>query len=178
MSSTATDFADLRRFTSHDDWFVADWRDGVHCIRAWAPAERLTEQFQLLAQHLASHEDRTVDLFVHDHHHERRLVAACVELSEVRDAINKIRLPLSAFGGVEISLATPTDQLVLTPELLLVIYARTPRWPFLLEASGFVQRAATPSPTWRSAATPQAVPAIAAAMNALVERFSLPVQSA
>lgn len=177
MSSTASDFADLSRFTSHDDWFVADWRDGIHCIRAWAPAERLTEQFQSLAQHLASHDDRTVDLFVHDRHHERRLAAACVELTEVRDAINKIRLPLSAFGGVEISLATATDQLVLTPELLLVIYARTPRWPFLLEASGFVQRTAVPSPTWSASEMPQTIPAIATAVNGLVERFRLQVQS-
>ncbi len=173
MSSTAPEFAELDRFASHDDWFVADWRDGVHCIRAWAPAERLTGQFHLLAQHLASSNDRTVDLFVHDHHHERRLEAARLELGDVRDAISKIRLPLSAFGGVELSLATPTDQLVLTPDLLLVIYSRTPRWTFLLEANGFVQRAVVPPPSWHSPAAPQSVPAVATAMNGLVERFGL-----
>lgn len=173
MSSSAPEFADLNRFASHDDWFVADWRDGVHCVRAWAPAERLTERFHLLAQHLASASDRTVDLFVHDRHHDRRLEASQLELGAVRDAINKIRLPLSAFGGVEISLATATDQLVLTHDLLLVIYARTPRWPFLLDASGFLQRASVPAPTWSSIGPAQPVASIAIAVDGLAEQLGL-----
>jgi hypothetical protein len=174
--------ADLARFAPHPDWFVCGEHAGMACVQAWAPAERLVEHFVALAAHLASAHDDTVDVYIHDARGERRWAGARVPLAETRDALTRVRLLLAAYGQAEISLATATDQLVLTPSLLLVIYATTPRWPYLCEARGLVQRSQLPAPDWRA---PRAVPSapvsgdivaphpLTVALAALAERLGL-----
>ncbi|MBY0489756.1 MAG: hypothetical protein K2R93_07935 [Gemmatimonadaceae bacterium] len=152
MTALEAGSVELARFAVRPEWFVCGMHAGMHCIQAWAPAERIVEHLHALAAHLASVDDDTVDVFVHDHRSARRWAGARIPLTDVRDAVSRIRLPLAAYGEVELSMATATDQLVLAPALLLVVYATTPRWPFLCEALGLVQRDTVPAPTWGTVA--------------------------
>ncbi len=164
------------RFQTHDEWFVCGVHAGVHSIQVWAPAERVVAHLHALTAALSTPDDPTVDVFVHDGQSSRRWAGARVDVATVSDALNRARLPLAAFGGVELSLATATDQLVLTPDLMLVIYATTPRWPFLLEARGLVERQSVPAPQWSlSAARPASAPApaLARALEQFANRLAL-----
>jgi hypothetical protein len=49
---------------------------------------------------------------------------------------------------VELSLFTDSDQLTLTPEMLLVIYAHTDRWTYLLDGLGLLERPDMAVPVW------------------------------
>ena len=69
-------------------------------------------------------------------------------LPDVREAIGRLRLILATYGGVEVTIVTPDDQLTLTPEMGLIIYSRSDRWLFVLEGLGLVERAALPSAVW------------------------------
>jgi hypothetical protein len=62
--------------------------------------------------------------------------------------MGRLRLPLAACGGVELSLFTDSDQLTLTPEMLLVIYAHTDRWTYLLDGLGLLERPDMAVPVW------------------------------
>ena len=86
----------------------------------------------------------------------------------------RLRLALAAYGGVEISVFTDTDQLTLTPEMLLVIYARTDRWAFLLDGMGLLERDGMPTPTWvPSRATLRPEAQLEQALQAAAERLRL-----
>ena len=61
-------------------------------------------------------------------------------LPDVRDTIARLKLLLARFGGVELSVYTPEDQLTLNPHLELFIYSRTDRWLYLLEGEGWRSR--------------------------------------
>jgi len=62
------------------------------------------------------------------------MVGSDMALPDVRDAVARLKVPLSTYGGVEITLFTPEDQLTLTPQIELFIYSRSDRWMYLLIA--------------------------------------------
>jgi uncharacterized protein YbjT (DUF2867 family) len=85
---------------------------------------------------------------------------------------------LAAFPGAIILRPSvvfgPDDQLSLTPELLLVIYAHSDRWYFLLEGLGLAERAEAPMRVWtpsRSNLAPS--PELASALAAAAARLGL-----
>jgi len=135
---------DGRRFRDGADWFVVAREAALVVVRVGTVAERVVDVWRALAAHL----DPAVDVHIADVRTARVWQGALLALSDVRDAMGRLRGPLSAYGGVELSLFTDTDQLTITPELLLVIHARTDRWAFLLDGMGLTERPAMPAPTW------------------------------
>jgi hypothetical protein len=158
------------RFRPHDDWFLVGEHHGVRCTQVWAVAERLVDLFHALSSHL----DPAVDVVVQDRRRARTWRGALHALPDVREVIGRLRLPLAAFGGVEFTLVTPDDQLSLTPELLLVIYARTTRWSYLLDGLGLEERPVAPTPVWHPwRAVMVDAPQLTSAVDAAVTRLGL-----
>lgn len=161
---------EARRHRAVDDWFVVSRVSALWCTQVVTTAERTVDLLHALSQQL----DPAVDVHCEDVRRARRWSGTLLPLPDVREVVGRLRLPLASYGGVELSLYTPEDQLSLTPELLLVIYARTDRWTFLLEGMGLVERESAPPPTWipdREAL--RAAPALEAALTTAVARLSL-----
>lgn len=161
---------DAHRFRGGDDWFVLGRHADLMTVRVGANAERVVDLWHVLTAHLSP----AVDVHVTDVRTGRAWAGAFCALPEVREAIGRLRLSLAAYGGVELSVFTDTDQLTLTPEMLLVIYARTDRWTFLLDGLGLVERADMPVPTWTPArSTLRPEPQLEDALQAAAERLGL-----
>lgn len=111
-----------------------------------APSERLVDLVHTFCIHL----DPAVDVWMRDTRSGRCWRGALLPLPDVRDVIGRLRYTITAFGGIELAVYTDQDQLTITPDLLLVIDARTDRWLYHLDAEGFESRDVPPEPTWRS----------------------------
>lgn len=72
---------------------------------------------------------------------------ACAR-TEVRDVLARLKVLLAGFGGVEFAIYTPDDQITLTPELQLIVYARSAKWRAVLLDMGLEEKAETPAPVW------------------------------
>ena len=158
------------RFRPMSDWFVASRDRGVYVARIGTTAERAIDLMHVLAGYL----DPAVDVVIDDVRSGTEWLGVDVPLPDLRDALGRLRFPLATYGGVELTLVGPDDQLSLTPELLLVIYSRSDRWYFLLDGLGLSERTEPPAPTWapsRSALAPS--PELAAALTAAAARLGL-----
>lgn len=167
------------RFRTHTDWFVTSTRDSdtgkVFVAEVGTTGERAVDLLHGLAFHL----DPAVDIVIDSARERKAWQGQLLALPDVRDAIGRLKLTLATYGGVEVSLFTPDDQLSLTPELSLVVFARTDRWYYLLDGMGLEERAAAPAPTWRPSRR-RLVPApeLTTSVRAAVERLALvPVSS-
>ncbi len=132
------------RFRPVSDWFVASKDAGVHVARIGTTAERAVDLLHALTLHL----DPAVDVVMSDLRSGTEWAGFDVALPDLRDALGRLRFPLATYGGVEMSVFGPDDQLSLTPELLLVIYSRSDRWYFLLDGLGLSERAEPPAAVW------------------------------
>jgi hypothetical protein len=135
-----------------------------------ANAERVVDLFYILSEQLAP----AIDVELHDLRSETTWKGESIALPDVRDAIARLKVPLATYGGVEISLYTPDDQLTLTPQLELYIYARFDRWIYLLQGKGLEERASLADRTWRSQSWDRALaPSLSAAISTAAERLAL-----
>lgn len=169
------DFAQQRgdvalRFHRDSPWYVATQIGDVECRRIHANSERVVD----LLHRLASHLDPVVDVIVDDERDEMSWEGALRFLPDVREALGRLRWPLASYGGVEITLVTPDDQLSLMPSLELVIYSRDDRWDRRLAAEGLARLAEAPKPIWRPSVA-NAAPALELrdALVTLAERLEL-----
>lgn len=156
------------RFRPLSDWFLASRDTGVYIARIGTTAERAVDLMHALAVHL----DPAVDVVMTDWRSGTEWVGFDVALPDLRDALGRLRFPLATYGGVELSVFGPDDQLSLTPEMLLVIYARSDRWYFLLDGLGLAERAEPPAAVWapsrsRLAPSPELATALASAATRL-----------
>jgi hypothetical protein len=95
-------------------------------------------------------------------------------LPDVRDAVARLKVPLATYGGVEITLFTPEDQLTLTPQLELFIYSRSDRWMYLLTSMNLEERASLEDRLWGISSWERApAPALSDAVAAAAERLSI-----
>lgn len=159
-----------RRFRSGTDDFTFV-RDGDHYeARVATNAERAVDLLHALAEHLPP----AVDVAIEDVRGGRTWVGADVALPDVREAIARLKVSLSVYGGVELAVYTSEDQLTLTPDLELYVYARTDRWLYVLQGKGLVETM-TPAPeSWRL--LPEELgpaPELAEALVATAERLGL-----
>jgi hypothetical protein len=158
------------RFRPTSDWFVASTDRGVYVARIGTTAERALDLMQVLAGYL----DPVVDVVIDDVRSATEWLGLDVPLPDLRDALGRLRFPVATYGGVELTLVGPDDQLSLTPELLIVIYSRSDRWYFLLDGLGLCERTAPPAPTWVSSRSSlQPSPELAAALTAAASRLGL-----
>lgn len=165
-----------RRFRSGTDGFtfVKNSRTGeeVDYYEAYvaANAERVVDLFYTLSEQLGP----AIDVVIQDLRSETTWKGESVALPDVRDAIARLKVPLATYGGVEISLYTADDQLTLTPQLELYIYARSDRWMYLLQGKGLEERASLADRSWRSESWDRAhAPSLSAAISAAAERLAL-----
>ena len=159
-----------KRFRSGVDGFTFE-KDGEH-YEAYiaANAERVVDLFHALSEQL----DPAVDVAITDFRSETTWNGDAVALPDVRDAVARLKVPLATYGGVEISLYTADDQLTLTPQLELFIYARSDRWLYLLQGKGLEERAALADRSWRAQGWDRApAPTLSAAIAAAADRLSL-----
>ena len=158
------------RFRSHADWFVAERIGELHMAQVGTTGERAVDLLHALAFHL----DPAVDVVVDSVRERAAWYGSFLALPDVRDAIGRLKLTLSTYGGVEISVFTPDDQLSLTPELSLVLYARTDRWFYLLEGKGLEERTILPASVWQPTRKRLApAPELSDSVRAAVDRLAL-----
>jgi hypothetical protein len=162
-----------RRFRSGADDFTFA-RVGEHYeARVATNAERAVDLLHALAEHLPP----AVDVAVEDVRAGRTWLGGDVALPDVREAIARLKVPLSVYGGVELAVYTGEDQLTLTPDLELYVYARTDRWLYILQGKGLVETLTAPPEAWRL--RPEELgpaPELVEALSATAERLGLAPQ--
>jgi hypothetical protein len=159
-----------RRFRSGVDEFTFVER-ATHCEARLAPsAERVVDLFHVFAEHLGP----AVDVSLHDVRSGRAWAGRDLALPDVREGIARLKVPLAAYGGVELAVYTDEDQLTLTPDLALYIFARSDRWLYLLQGKGLVETTAPPAepPPLRPEQFGEAAE-LAGALDAVAERMGL-----
>lgn len=159
-----------RRFRSGVDDFTFT-RDGEHYeARIAANAERVVDLLHTLAEELPP----AVDVAIEDARAQESWRGADVALPDVREAIARLKVALAAYGGVELSVYTADDQLTLTPDLELYVFARTDRWLYILQGKGLVETLSPAPESWRI--RPEqlgAAPELADALLATAQRLGL-----
>jgi len=159
-----------KRFRSGLDGFTFSKNGDHYEAYIAANAERVVDLFHTLSEQLSP----AIDVVLADLRSEATWQGESVALPDVRDAVARLKVPLATYGGVEISLYTPDDQLSLTPQLELYIYARSDRWLYLLQGKGLEERASLADRAWGSQTWDHApAPTLSAAINAAAERLSL-----
>jgi hypothetical protein len=92
----------------------------------------------------------------------------------VREAIARLKILLARYGGAEVSVYTPDDQLTLNPYLEMFIYARTDRWLYLLEGKGLEEQGRVRTKSWKTNRQQfPAAPDLVKAVTAAAERLGL-----
>jgi hypothetical protein len=115
-----------------------------------------------------------VDVYIHDARSKSSWAGQTIALPDVRDAVARLKVPLSTYGGVEITLYTPEDQLTLSPQLELFIYSRSDRWVYLLTSMNLEERASLEERLWGMQSWERApAPALSDAVAAAAERLSI-----
>ena len=158
-----------RRFRSGYDHFTFGKTGDVYVARIVANAERVLDLFHALSTNLSP----AVDVALEELRSGRAWRGEAVALPDVRDAIARLKLPLSVYGGVELAVYTTDDQLTLTPGLELFIYARSDRWLYILLGKGLVEQDRLPGPRWDLDAPLPPAPELATAIDLTIERLGL-----
>ncbi len=159
-----------RRFRSGLDGFTFDEVDGHYEAHVAANAERVVDLFYTLSENLAP----AIEMNLDDMRSETHWAGESIALPDVRDAIARLKVPLATYGGVEIALYTPEDQLTLTSQLEFYLYSRTDRWLYLLQGLGLEERTALADKTWGAQSWDRApAPALSAAIASAAERLAL-----
>lgn len=159
-----------RRFRASTDGFTFSEDDGVYTARIVANAERVVDLLWALSELLSP----AVDLFVDDLRSGSKWKGEALPLPDVRDTVARLKLLLARFGGVEMSIYTPEDQISLNPHLELFIYSKSDKWLYLLEGRGLEEQSRVRSKSWKIKR--QAFPAAPDLVNALAtatERLAL-----
>ena len=157
-----------RRFRSGLDGF-GFWKSDDHYVaRITTTAERALDLFHALSASLPP----AVDVALEDRRRRRAWTGVGIALPDARDAIARLKLPLSTYGGVELAVYTPDDQLTLTPALEVYVYARTDRWLYILLGKGLVEQERL-APRRPDDATPGPAPELESALDLTVEQLGL-----
>lgn len=158
------------RFRRQGEWSVTRREGALYVHRVHAISERAVELFL----HLTARLEAVVDVFIDHPRDGLRWRGAMRFLPEVRETLGRLRWPLGTYGGVELTLVTPDDQVTITTALEVVIYSRTDRWGSLLEAEGVSPGVEVPSPVWRpDLVSWAAAPELTAALAIVVDRLNL-----
>src|SRR5215210_6998949 len=115
-----------------------------------------------------------VDVYIKDERSQSVWSGQTVALPDVRDAVARLKVPLSTYGGVEVTIFTPEDQLTLSPQLELFIYSRSDRWMYLLTSMNLEERASLEERLWGIESWERApAPALSDSVAAAAERLSI-----
>ena len=157
-----------KRFRTSADGFTFVEEGDHYSAHVVANAERVVDLLWALTELLSP----AVDLYVDDLRSGRKWKGEALPLPDVRDTIARLKLLLARFGGVEMTVYTPEDQLSLNPHLELFIYSRSDKWLYLLEGRGLEEQARVRPKSWKInrqsfPAAPDLVNAVATAAERL-----------
>lgn len=159
-----------RRFRSGADDFTFAEQGGHYEARVAANAERAVDLLHALAEHLPP----AVDVAIEDARSGRRWLGVNVALPDARESVARLKVPLAAYGGVELSIYSPEDQITLTTDLELWIFSRTDRWLYILQGTGLQEAATLNAEHWRfDAGTLGDAPELDEALRTAAERLAL-----
>jgi hypothetical protein len=159
-----------KRFRSGQDGFTFTRSGDVYEAKVVANAERVVDLFYTLSELMAP----AVDVYIRDERSQTTWAGESMALPDVRDAVARLKVPLATYGGVEITLFTPDDQLTLTPQLELYIYCRSDRWVYLLTSMNLEERSSIEERLWAMQSWEKApAPALSDAVAAAAERLSI-----
>ena len=159
-----------KRFRSGQDGFTFTRSGDVYEAKVVANAERVVDLFYTLSELMAP----AVDVYIRDERSQTTWAGESMALPDVRDAVARLKVPLATYGGVEITLFTPDDQLTLTPQLELYIYSRSDRWVYLLTSMNLEERSSIEERLWAMQSWEKApAPALSDAVAAAAERLSI-----
>jgi hypothetical protein len=159
-----------RRFRSGADEFTFGGADGHYEARVAANAERAVDLLYVLTEQLPP----AVDVWVEDVRGRRAWRGLDVALPDLREAVARLKVTLAAYGGVEFAVYSADDQVTLTPDLELFVYARSDRWLYILQGKGLVETQ-TPEPESFSLTADQLgdAPELAESLDAAADRLGL-----
>lgn len=157
-----------RRFRTSADGFTFAQEEDLWVAHVVAGADRVVDLFYILTENLPA----SVDVFIDDLRSGRSWKGEGVALTEVRDAIARLKTLVARYGGLEFSVYSGDDQLTLNPSLELFVYARDDRWRPLLEGKGLEMQQRVRTRSWKSThhqfpAAPEVVSAVAGAADRL-----------
>ena len=157
-------------FRGGGDGYVFDETDGICEALIIANADRAVELFLALAEHLPP----AVQVEIEDVRSGSRWQGDGLALLDARDAVARLKPLLASHAGVEFTIFGVDDQLTLTPNLDVFVYARTDRWLYLLERAGLQERPRVRGRLWRPArgAFPPAV-TLSAGVRTLVTSLAM-----
>lgn len=159
-----------RHFRGAGDGFTFGDHAGMCEAHVMANADRVVELFLALAEHLPP----AVAVEIDDLRSTARWRGDDLALVDVRDVVARLKGTIVAHAGVELTLLGADDQLTLTPNLDIWIYARTDRWLYLLQGKGVRRRRRLRARSWRLGRGEFApAPQVGAAVRDAVERLSL-----
>ena len=159
-----------KRFRSGQDGFTFTRTGDVYEAKVVANAERVVDLFYTLSELMAP----AVDIHIKDERSQTTWAGQMVALPDVRDAVARLKVPLSTYGGVEITIFSPEDQLTLSAQLELFIYSRSDRWMYLLNSMNLEERASLEERLWGIESWERApAPALSDAVAAAAERLSI-----
>jgi len=159
-----------KRFRSGHDGFTFTRTGDIYEAKVVANAERVVDLFFTLSELMAP----AVDVYIRDMRSQTTWSGETVALPDIRDAVARLKVPLSTYGGVEVTLYSPDDQMTLTPQLELYIYSRSDRWVYLLTSMNLEERSSIEERMWGMASWERApAPALSDAVAAAAERLSI-----
>jgi hypothetical protein len=133
------------RFRPSTEVFALRREAEVFVAEVRVSPERAVELFHELTEQMPDIVDLALDCL----RTGRKYVGEGLQLSEVTDTVARLKVPLAASGGVELSVYTGEEQLCLSPMLDLWIYAKSDRWLYLLLGRGLEERAELPRRVWK-----------------------------
>lgn len=159
-----------RSFRRTGDGFSFRERDGICEALVMANADRVVELYLALVEHLPP----AVRVELHDLRAGARWHGDDQAVVDARDALARLKGTLAGNGGVEFTLVGADDQLTLTANLEIFIYARSDRWLYLLQGKGLRRLARLRPRSWRLAAGEFApAPAVCEAVREAADRLGL-----
>lgn len=158
-----------QRFRPDGDRYVRLRQGALYVARVAAVAERVVDLLHTLSGTLAE----SVDVRIEDRRRGQTWVARELPKGEVRDVITRLKLPLATYGGAELSLITPVDQLTVSEDLVLFAISRTDHFWRALDRFGLREQRRVDEPQWLSAGPMRAVRELADAIDGAVQQLEM-----
>jgi hypothetical protein len=157
--------ADLFAIRKEKDVYVAEVRTGP---------DQAIDLFHDLIEQMPEVVDLSLDCI----RTGRRYIGEGLQLTEVTETVARLKVPLVASGGVELSVYTAEEQLSLSPMLDLWIYAKSDRWLYFLLGKGLEETGTLPARGWTVAPGEfSGAPELVDALTQTAERLTLKLVS-
>jgi hypothetical protein len=158
-----------RRFRPDGDRYVRLRQGALYVARVAAVSERVVDLLHTLSAELAD----TIDVRIEDHRRGQLWTARELPKGDVRDVVTRLKLPLATYGGAELSLITPADQLTVSADLVLFAVSRTDHFWRSLDRFGLRVERRVDEPHWLPSGPLRPVRELADAIDGAVQQLEM-----